>query len=183
MYEAWTGEKSPLSHLRTFGALATARKPGKRPAKADHHTAHGVLLGYGATTTNVHYFDQTTNREKLSTHHIIDEAHYGKTHHPPGPHILMNMGYDQQHLLPAIITLPSLSQYPLCSLHKPLAPFYSKLLPLPMNEFAGVTPVTISDVDRNNSVTVTYSTYPFGPSFPKTIIVSGIHPILGLDLH
>jgi hypothetical protein len=45
-HEAWTGEKPSLAHLRTFGALVTARKPGKRPAKADSHTAHGVLLGY-----------------------------------------------------------------------------------------------------------------------------------------
>jgi hypothetical protein len=68
-----------LDHLNTFGALVTARKPGKRPANADHHTAHGVLLGYGTTQKHVGYFDLTTNREKLSTHHIIDEAHYGKT--------------------------------------------------------------------------------------------------------
>jgi hypothetical protein len=35
------------------------------------------------------------NREKLSTHHTIDEAHYGTTRHPPGPQIIMDMGYDQ----------------------------------------------------------------------------------------
>jgi hypothetical protein len=28
-------------------------------------------------------------------HHTIDEAHYGTTNHPPGPLILMDMGYDQ----------------------------------------------------------------------------------------
>jgi hypothetical protein len=52
-HEAWTGEKPPLDHLRTFGALVTARKPRKRPAKADHHATHGVLLDYGATTKHV----------------------------------------------------------------------------------------------------------------------------------
>jgi hypothetical protein len=60
-----------------------ARKPGKRTAKADRHTAHGVLMGYGATTKHVRYFDQTTNNEKLSTHNTLDEAHYGKTRRPP----------------------------------------------------------------------------------------------------
>jgi hypothetical protein len=75
-YEAWTGEKPPLALLRTFSALVTARKPGKRHAKADQNTVHGVLLGYGTTTKHIHYFDQTTNHEKLITHHITDEAHY-----------------------------------------------------------------------------------------------------------
>jgi hypothetical protein len=98
-HEAWTGDKPSLAHLRTFGALVTARKPGKRPAKADRHTAHGVLLGYGSTPKHVRYFDQTMNREKLSTHHTIDKAHYGKTTRPPGPQILMDMGYDQEPVL------------------------------------------------------------------------------------
>jgi hypothetical protein len=56
-HEAWTGEKPSLAHLRTFGALATVRKPGRRPAKADRHTAHSVLLGYGSTPKHVWYFD------------------------------------------------------------------------------------------------------------------------------
>jgi hypothetical protein len=84
-HEAWTGENPPLSHLLTFGALVAAHEPERRPAKADRHTAREVLLGYGATTKHVRYFDQMMNREKLSTHHTIDEAHYGKTHRPPGP--------------------------------------------------------------------------------------------------
>jgi hypothetical protein len=86
------GEKPLLSHLRTFGALVTTRKPGRRTAKADHHTDHGVLLEYGSTTNHIHYFDHSTNHEKLTTHHTIDEAHYRKTRRPPGPHILMDMG-------------------------------------------------------------------------------------------
>jgi hypothetical protein len=122
-HESWTGEKPPLAHLHTFGDLVTARKPGRRPAKADCHTYHGVLLGYGATTKHVGDFDQTTNRKKLSTQHTIDEAHYGKTHRPPGPQILMYMGYDQQPVLPAITTPPKLSRHPLRSCHKTVTPF------------------------------------------------------------
>jgi hypothetical protein len=57
-----------------------------------------------------------------------------------------------------------------------------------MNEFTSapidvVDSVTTSDIDCNTSVTVTFSTVPFGPSFPETIFVYGIHPNLGLDLH
>jgi hypothetical protein len=57
-----------------------------------------------------------------------------------------------------------------------------------MNEFtsapvAVIASVSASDTDRNSSVSVTFSTDPFGQSFPDTIIVSGIHPTLGLVLH
>jgi hypothetical protein len=56
-----------------------------------------------------------------------------------------------------------------------------------MNEFTSapfddISSVVISDIDHNNSVTVTFSTDPFGPIFPETIVVSGIHPTLSLDL-
>jgi hypothetical protein len=110
-HEAWTGDKPSLAHLRTFGALVAARKPGKQPAKADRHTAHGVLLRYGSTPKHGRYFDQTTNREKLSMHNMIDEAHYGNTTRPPGLQILMDMGYDQEPVLPALITVPPQSRY------------------------------------------------------------------------
>jgi hypothetical protein len=57
-----------------------------------------------------------------------------------------------------------------------------------MNDFtsvpvAAVTSVARSNIDPNNSVTVTFSIDPCGPSFPETIIVSGNHPTLGIDLH
>jgi hypothetical protein len=61
-HEAWTGDTPCLAHLSTFGALVTTIKPGKRPAKADRHTSHGVLLGYGSTPKHVRHFDQTMNR-------------------------------------------------------------------------------------------------------------------------
>jgi hypothetical protein len=180
--------KSTIGSSLYFWALVTAQKPGNRPAKADRHTNHGVLLGYGASTKHVHYFDQTTNDEKPDTHHTIDEAHYIKTRHPPGPHIIMDMGYGHKPVLPAIATPPPLSRYLLFSRHNTATPFLCKLLTLPMNEFnsapfAVITSVTTSAIDHNNSVTVTFSTDPFGPSFPETILVSGIHPTLGLDLH
>jgi hypothetical protein len=49
--------------------------------------------------------------------------------------------------------------------------------------FTVITAVTTWDIDRNDSITVTFSTDPFGPSFPETMFVSGIHPTLGLNLH
>jgi hypothetical protein len=184
-HEAWTGEKPPLDHLRTFGALVMARKPGKRPANADRHKYHGVLL---SMVLPPKMSIMNSESEKLSTHHTIDEAHYGKTRRPPGLHILMDMGYEQHPVLPVITTPLPLSRCPLRSRHKTVTPFLCKLPPLPMNEFTSVpfdvvTSVSASDIDHNNSVTVTLSTDPFGPSFPETILVSGIYPTLGIALH
>jgi hypothetical protein len=160
----------------------------KRPAKADRHTDHGVLLGFDAITKHIRYFDQTMNHEKLSTHHTIDEVHYGKTQLPPGSQILMDMGYEQESALPAITTPPPVSRYPRRLRHKSVTPFVCKFCPLPMNEFTFspfpvTASVTTSNIDRNDSATVTFSTDTFGPSFPETIFVSGIHPALGLNLH
>jgi hypothetical protein len=81
-YEECTGVKPPLGHLHTcvaLIALIATRKPDKRPAKAGRHMVHGVLLGFSVTPKYVRYFHTTTNRENLSIHHVIDEAHYGKS--------------------------------------------------------------------------------------------------------
>jgi hypothetical protein len=43
-YKEWMGVKPSLDDLRTRGALVTALKPVKTPAKADRHTAHGFYL-------------------------------------------------------------------------------------------------------------------------------------------
>jgi hypothetical protein len=57
-----------------------------------------------------------------------------------------------------------------------------------MNEFtaapvAVAASLTASYIAHSDGVTVTVSTDHFGPSFPETIPVSGIHRTLGLDLH
>jgi hypothetical protein len=99
----------------------------------------------------------------------------------------MDMGYEQQPVLPEITTPPQLSRYPLRSCNKTVTPFFCKLLPLPLNDFmcspgAMIASAATSDIDRNNSVTVTFITDHVGSNFPDTIIVSGIYPIIGLDL-
>jgi hypothetical protein len=99
----------------------------------------------------------------------------------------MDMIYEQQPVLPSITTPPPLSRYLLRSRHKTATTFICKLLPLLINEFTYapftvIASITTSDIDCNNSVTVTFSTDSFGSSFPETILASGIHPTLCLDL-
>jgi hypothetical protein len=98
------------------------------------------------------------------------------------------MGYDQETVLPALINVLPKSRFPFRSRHNSMTPLLCKLLPLPMNEFtsapfAVIASVSASDIERNNSVTVTFSTDPFGQSYPETIIFSGIHPTIGLVFH
>ncbi len=75
-YQAYTGRKPNLQHLRIFGSPIVSRLPGRRPAKLDHHIAEGIFLGYTATSRNVYYRDNNTRKVKIATHVTFDEAGY-----------------------------------------------------------------------------------------------------------
>lgn len=55
---------------------------------------HGVLLRFGSPNKHVQYFGLATNREKVSSHHVIEEAYYNNVRHPAGAQVLMDMGYN-----------------------------------------------------------------------------------------
>lgn len=75
-YQAYTGKRPNLAHLRIFGSPIVSRLPGRRPAKLDHHTSVGIFLGYTATAKNIYYRDRDTKRVKIATHVTFDEAGY-----------------------------------------------------------------------------------------------------------
>jgi len=75
-YEAYTGKRPNLKHVRVFGSPIIARQPGRRPAKLDSHSSIGIFLGFTATPHNVYYMDTTTKKIKIGTHIIFDEAGY-----------------------------------------------------------------------------------------------------------
>jgi hypothetical protein len=56
-YTAWTGKRANVRHLRAFGAHVTVQKSGHRPTKTDPHFYDGRFLRFGATETNIVYFD------------------------------------------------------------------------------------------------------------------------------
>ena len=74
-YKVLTGNVPELSKLRIFGSRVYNRKPGKRPAKLDHHTATGIFLGFAATNKNIKYIDEKPGRVKVGTHAIFDEVY------------------------------------------------------------------------------------------------------------
>jgi len=75
-YQAYTGRKPDLHHLKIFGSPIVSRLPGQRPAKLDHHIAEGIFLGYTATSHNIYYRDKNTKKVKIAMHVTFDEAGY-----------------------------------------------------------------------------------------------------------
>ena len=96
-YFGWSGKKPSIKYLRIFGCPVIVRLPGPQPAKLDHHTAHGVFLGYTATDHNIYYQDFKTKRVKIATHVKFDEAGYTlpKASLPPAMQILQDLGHKE----------------------------------------------------------------------------------------
>jgi len=91
-FEAWTGTKPDLSHLKVFGSLVYSKKPGIRRGKLDTSLiSKGILLGFTPTKRNAIYYDLATKETKSTRHFVIDEAHYSsKTTKPPFANDLLN---------------------------------------------------------------------------------------------
>jgi hypothetical protein len=74
-YQKFTGKVPDLGNLRIFGSKIYARKPRQRCFKLDDNTAQGLFLGYTATDKNIIYIDKASQKIKIATHAIFDEAH------------------------------------------------------------------------------------------------------------
>ena len=48
-YEAWTGEKPKVDHLRIFGCQAFVYVPNDERMKLDSKSKRCILMGYGTT--------------------------------------------------------------------------------------------------------------------------------------
>jgi hypothetical protein len=82
-YEALSGTKPDLSHLRVFGSRVCVRHTGTRCAKLDRHNFRGIFLGYTTTDQNVIHMDIDLGWVKTSHHAFFDEAWYMQQSHPP----------------------------------------------------------------------------------------------------
>ena len=91
-FECLTGLKPDLSNLKVWGCKLLARKPGKRPAKLDKHTAEGIFLNYTATSKNVVYLDLHTGQEKIASNVVFDEANFSDGGGSPGAYALHRAG-------------------------------------------------------------------------------------------
>ena len=198
-YEAWTGTKPDLSHLRIFGSLLTSRIPGDRPAKLDKHSYDGIFLGYEGSTKNVSYIDIHSGRVKHGGHFTFDEAHFTSSKRPPGPQFLFELGLHDTppHLLdvPTPSLLPPAPIPPLSTLALSTLPSLACIMPLPFGDFSHQVPVSsrvpsplpqilpaAASLTAPEAMSIEFSGDPFGPSFLESISIDGIHVTAGLAL-
>jgi hypothetical protein len=190
-YFLWTGVQPDLSHLRIFGSLVTARKPGKSPSKLDRHASRGIFLGFGATTRHIRYWDVQTERIKLSNHHVFDEAHFGSAHRPPSAQLLFDLGMvdDPVPVDDVVPDAPAdVAVMPPIPKRMAKLPWEALRQALPLSEFVAFPAAAVArlqvedDVSSLDVMSVEMCDDPFGPSFSEPLGVSGVHPTAGLCL-
>ena len=76
-YEAITGNKPDLRHLRVFGSRVVAQTPRSKTGKLDHNNiTQGIFVGFTGTEKNVYFIDDKTKKMKIGSWIDFDEAHY-----------------------------------------------------------------------------------------------------------
>lgn len=97
-FEALTGRRPNLQHLKVFGSRIVAKKSSNRSAKLDDNSCKGIFLHHTSTTTISKYLDDSTNREKTTSHMVYDEAHFTQKNRPMGAQVLVNSGYNNSYI-------------------------------------------------------------------------------------
>ena len=95
-YESLTGIRPNLSNLKVWGCRVVVKQPIIKGAKLDDISSQGIFLRYTATPKNVVYLDLETNREKISTDVVFDEANFVSGNKNPGGKALVEAGQQKQ---------------------------------------------------------------------------------------
>ena len=76
-YQAFTGEKPSVSHLRVFGCVAYAHVPSDERHKLDSKSRRCIFLGYSTEVKGYRLYDQKKSRVFFSRDVIFDESKVG----------------------------------------------------------------------------------------------------------
>ena len=76
-YEAWTGEKPQVNHLRVFGCQAFVYIPKDERKKLDSKSKKCILMGYGVTTKGYRLYDSCKRKIVFSRDVIFNEQKCG----------------------------------------------------------------------------------------------------------
>ena len=76
-YEAWTGEKPKVDHLRIFVCQAFVHVPKDERKKLDSKSKKCVLMGYGTTTKGYRLYDPLKKKVVFSQDVIFNEQKCG----------------------------------------------------------------------------------------------------------
>ena len=73
-YEAWSGDRSNVKHLRVFGCIAYAHVPKDERKKLDSKSRKCILLGYGAEIKGYRLYQGERGKVLHSRDVIFDES-------------------------------------------------------------------------------------------------------------
>lgn len=76
-FEAWTGEKPRVDHLRTFGCVAYAHIAKDERRKLDSKARRCIFLGYGTETRGYRLYDPERERVFFSRDVLFNESEHG----------------------------------------------------------------------------------------------------------
>ena len=76
-YEAWTGERPNVNHLRAFGCAVHAHTSKNERRKLDPKSRKCILLGYGTTTKGYRLYDPKRTRVFYSRDVLFNELERG----------------------------------------------------------------------------------------------------------
>ncbi len=76
-FEAWTGVKLDVKHLRRFGCIVYAHIPKDERKKLDPKVKKCVLLGYGTETKGYRLYDPQSSRVIYSRDVKFNESEFG----------------------------------------------------------------------------------------------------------
>ena len=77
-YEAWTGWKPSVNHLRIFGCICYAHIPKDERKKLDSKAKESIMLGYGTETKGYRLYDTTSKKINYSRDVIFNEKKFVK---------------------------------------------------------------------------------------------------------
>ena len=73
-YEAWTGNKPDVSHLRIFGCDVYSHVPKDERSKLDSKTRRSIFLGYGQGIKGYRLYDKAQTRIFYSKNVVLNET-------------------------------------------------------------------------------------------------------------
>ena len=73
-YEAWSGEKPHVEHIKVFGCMAHMRVPGTHMRKLDNRSRHVVYLGKEPGTKAFRLYDPEAKRVCVSRDVVFEEG-------------------------------------------------------------------------------------------------------------
>ena len=91
-YEAWTGDKPKVDHLRIFGCQAFVHVPKDERKKLDSKSKKCILMGYGTATKGYRLYDPLKKKVVFSRDVIFNEQKCGleeSTQHEPRKYVYL----------------------------------------------------------------------------------------------